>query len=58
MKYWEKLCIDDMSEESDDPNDKAMYSITSHARIRISNTSHRRICVRYYKSHALRLNVQ
>lgn len=21
MKYWEKLCIDDMSEESDDPND-------------------------------------
>ena len=37
---------------------RGRISTTSHARIHISTTGHVRIRIKYYKSHALRLNVQ
>ena len=34
------------------------YKLHENPRIRISTASHVRICIRYYKSHALHLNIQ
>ena len=72
MKYWEKLCIDDMSEESDDTNPNTLIVhklqwrsqgtkpciLLQVTREFVSVIQVTGEFVRYYKSHALCLNVQ